>query len=250
MCIPDSGPKLFGRGFRRKLSASQIPVNHDWWEIHPPAFPCRDQGDEGSCTGHGFARGVLIMRSILGLPVINPSPRYAYWWDRFEGGGFEGTQHDDGSQICDVIKAGIAHGICDESLFPYRAGEYAVGPDAEVCTQAESMELMDFQRVDPSDINNVLEASMAGPIVFGIPLFQSFVDARYGDVPMPDPDREKYIGSHCMCVSAFWQGNQRLGADNSWGILDGRNGRRTIPFEYFTHREFGASDCWLLRRMS
>src|SRR5258708_6180195 len=90
--------------------------------------PIKDQGSEGSCTAHaGTSANEWIHRAYLkSAPVF--SPQYTYIKELIEQGSFPNDVGSDGVTLCDVL---IADGCCEESLYPYVAGQLTATTTAQ-----------------------------------------------------------------------------------------------------------------------
>jgi len=89
--------------------------------------PIKDQGDEGSCTGHAFssAREWIARRFEKTSPIL--SPQFLYVEELIADGSFpedEGAMPRTGCQVL------TAKGCCEASLYPYVQGKFSE-PTAE-----------------------------------------------------------------------------------------------------------------------
>lgn len=200
-------------------------------------FPgIRDQGQEGSCTGHGTAgfREVLHGSATKQRLPYRLSPAFLYAKTRQAEGTFPA---DSGCTVADAIGVLHSFGTCREELFPYRAdpeavpgqgaeldaGRFRVGPPLNVATSELALK-------------TVLAAGM--PVVVGMPVGRSFMDVGPdGKVPRP-PAGETPEGGHCVFLVGF-NGWGLMGV-NSWGTSWGDRGFMYFPWGY--ERLFW--ECW------
>lgn len=218
-----------------------LPQTFDWWQ-HLKAPPCWDQGNTGSCVGHGRARQHRLLRMIAGLPDFEPSRLGTYWQARKIEGA---TGLDAGAMIHDSIKAGITEGVGREIDWPFDESKVLDEPPPVFFKNAVKSAIQDYRRVDPSNLRDLLEAITIGSVVFGIPVYESFESAdveKTGNVPMPK-DNEPIVGGHCMLLTGFDRQHGFFIADNSWGPKWGKEGRCLLPFPYIQKE---ADDCWLV----
>lgn len=230
-----------GPSFVPKLARlDQLPQTFDWWD-HIVAPPCWDQGNTGSCVGHGRARQHRLVRLIAKLTDFEPSRLGIYWQARKIEGS---TGLDSGAMIHDAIKAGISEGVGRETDWPWDESKVLDEPPQIYFQNAVKSEIQDYRRVDPTSLQDLMEAITVAPVVFGIPVYESFESAeveRTGVVPMPK-DGEAMVGGHCLLFTGYDRTRGAFLVDNSWGRW-GMNGRCWIPFGYVTNE---ADDCWLV----
>jgi C1A family cysteine protease len=91
--------------------------------------------------------------------------------------------------------------------------------------------------------------------IFGISVYESFMAAQDGTIPMPGPG-ESLIGGHALLCVGYDNGTQRFTFRNSWstnwpekpaqGIAAGYG---TIPYNYLTDGDL-ASDLWVVQSVS
>ena len=85
------------------------------------------------------------------------------------------------------------------------------------------------------------------PFVFGIAVYESFMSANGGAIPMPQPN-EKLLGGHALLGVGYDLGTRLFKFRNSWGTSWGDGtGHGTIPFEYLESPLQGG-DYWTLRK--
>lgn len=116
-------PLPLHRMLRRSLvSGYALAVDLRQWD-----GPVKDQGEEGSCTGHAFPESAeFIYRKYakLWLPkgqTANPifSPQYFYARELIMDGSFPNDDGSDGETGCNVA---TQFGFCPLELYPYVAG--------------------------------------------------------------------------------------------------------------------------------
>jgi len=99
---------------RRTTAASSVV------DLRPWEGPLKNQGQEGSCTGHaGTESGEWQFRKYLNKqPVF--SPQYTYVRELIAQGSFPQDEGSDGTTLCETI---IEYGFCELSAYPYVAGQ-------------------------------------------------------------------------------------------------------------------------------
>jgi C1A family cysteine protease len=199
--------------------------------------PIWDQGQTGSCTGHGTTRGIAYARAKQGLPYIDLSRLFPYWNARVAEGS---SDSDSGATVGDAIAAAQQYGDCPYADLPTDPGLVTVAPSVQAFEDAITHKALAATRVMGSN-----QASLAYhfkhcidilglPVVIGIVVYESFESdavAKTGAVPMPGSN-EQQLGGHCIAAVAYDDSTQLITCDNSWGTSWGMQGRFTIPYGY------------------
>ena len=194
--------------------------------------PIRDQGQEGSCSGHQ-ARNVRWLAHFLACgtpPPADFSPAYAYWQARTIEGA---VSQDSGATIGDELLGMEDTGICEESYMPYMSGDFTQSPSDAAIQNAMSHKV-DLQAVpvDYSSLANVHQVlADRHPVIFGFNVPPSFETGGAAG-HLTDPTGEPTLGGHAgswdmINLQDGW------GADpNSWGLGWGDNGVGYMPAGY------------------
>ena len=199
--------------------------------------PFRDQADEGSCTGHAdsadrnFLYNKLVAYEKVKLPASpNFSPAFAYYMGRKIDGSL--GQGDCGSTGRSVALGCIKYGNCQESDWPYVAGQFDVAPsDAQLAAAAVFAGGAFHSVASPLDIRSCL-ASEYG-VLLGFSVWESF-ETKIGSsglMPTPDYKNERMLGGHEVFI--FDYDDEKTMGDgvqggvciqNSWGTGFGDGG--------------------------
>jgi hypothetical protein len=217
----------------------------DWSVGMPPAF---DQGQAGTCTGQMFSAEVIYLRRKQAEPAIKPSVLFSCWAAREREGT---TDSDSGAQIRDIIAGGITRGICPENLWPYDLSKVTTEPSAEAFARAQYCEVLDYQRVDNTDEDQLIAALQVGPLCFGATIYDSFESAfvaRTGIVPMPKAN-ESVVGGHALWLCQADLVNRVGKVRNSWGPNWGQKGYGWFPLDYLNDGDL-AADFWLVQQVT
>lgn len=203
--------------------------------------PCWDQGQLGSCTGHGWA---AMMVFLFGIDHMF-SRLFIYFIERM----MEGTvSEDNGAEIRTGAKALSKYGASPETLWPYLVRKFKTHPSAAAFASALSFKLPRYMKV--ATVNDIMACLSEGyPVVIGVTLYDSFESdevARTGIVPMPVKG-EKQIGGHCMTIVGHDKKTGRFKTRNSWSPKWGVRGHCYLPFAYFTTPGL-ADPSWTARR--
>jgi hypothetical protein len=217
-----------------------------------------DQGDTGSCTGHGSGLCAAVERN-----VMPRSPFFIYYEARRLIGE---TDVDNGAYIRDAVKVCSTLGAPIMKLWPSDPANLFTDPGAKADSDAAKRKVFTYHRLQGGQ---EFRSCLAGGHLFTIGfscyanLFTALVN-NTGIVQMPSGSDE---GGHCVAVIGYdddfrtsewaqWARGRgipdsRIPArvyecQNSWGDGWGRNGRFVIPAEYLEDTNL-ADDAWTLR---
>jgi C1A family cysteine protease len=170
-----------------------------------------------------------------------PSRLFVYYYERL----MEGTvSYDAGAMIRDGIKVINKRGVCPESLWPYNISRFAEQPPIQCSIEALKERAVKYQRIT-QDLTFMKSRLASGlPFVFGVDVFQSFMAATDGVIPMP-AQGEALEGGHALLCVGYDDAEQRFLFRNSWGTSWGKQGYGTIPYEYLVSAH--ASDFWCVQ---
>lgn len=207
--------------------------------------PIWNQLELGSCVAHGTARIVLhrLIREGKATITDTPSRLFIYYGGRV----LENTiLSDSGLQVRDGLKVAATLGCPPENDWPYDISKFAVQPPHIAYLDASKQIALKYFTMPISRWNIKWCIVNGFPIVFGIPVYESFESlqvASSGIVPLPGPE-EKPIGGHCMVIVGYDNERQAYQVDNSWGTEWGEKGRCWLPYKYI---ESEGSDMWTVR---
>lgn len=218
--------------------------------------PIRDQGNQGSCTGHSTRSAILYKRNSNGEAKAELSPRFIY----YNGRMIEGlTDQDSGCEIRDVVKGVAKLGACIERICPYSdAGRsYAQRPTSAAYKEALTDQVTKYERVPQNE--RAIKTALFGnnPIVFGFTVYENFMDdVTAADGIMREPSGGT-DGGHAVWVCGYddefdfkWtKGGVLIG--NSWGAdwgakgPTGQRGYFWMPWSLITNNDF-CDDLWAI----
>jgi len=218
---------------------------------HPIAYRAKnfgiyDQGNLGSCVGHGVTGAFRQLLAHENLPDYVGSRLGVYYGAR----EIENTVAvDAGASIRDGVKVVNNTGLMPEIMWPYIESAFATKPPPAAYAAAKKHIAIQYQSVDNKDYDACCRAIYQnGNLIIGITVYESFesdVVARNGKVPLPQP-KEQVLGGHCMRAIGYTPKNLIIA--NSWGTGWGDFGLCYLPREYVTNPSL-ASDFWTLVRI-
>lgn len=206
----------------------------------------RDQGDIGSCTAFSVAVGLaesLMLEYPDDREYAKLSPLFLYYVTRSLR---RRQRQDSGASLRDAMKAASTFGMCSEMAWPYDPSKFTQKPPSEAYVDAQRFKIRKYYRInDLQDVKMAL--ACRNPVVLGIMLFSSFESrnvTRTGIVPMPNQNREDFLGGHAVVAVGYDDNPGHIVIRNSWGSRWGDNGRCYIPYDFFDPAEKLAVDMW------
>ncbi|MBP2643786.1 MAG: cysteine protease [Firmicutes bacterium] len=218
---------------------THLPVQVD---LRSGCSPVVDQGELGSCTANAIASGLreyLLLKNKI--PLIRLSRLFLYYEERL----LEGTVDiDSGAELRDGMKVLKSLGVCPETDWPYVISTFANPPDQKDIDDAVPYKIKEYHRI--ASLPQLKAALAEGlPVVIGIAVYQSFESdavAETGVVPIPDTDKEQYLGGHAVLAVGYDDDKNYLIIRNSWGESWGDKGYCYLPYDYYIKGY--VSDCW------
>lgn len=211
-------------------------------DLRPWASPVDDQYDLGSCTANAVVNAYELMVNQQRLDATNDLSRlFVYYNVRRLDGTIE---EDSGAYVRDGLQAVKTYGICTEALWPYDVDQFTTKPTAECYLDAESRKITNYQKI--KSVGDILDAlNNLRPVVFGITIFDPFLDLNSANAIVVEPLTNKELqdqGGHAMCMVGYDLEKELFMAKNSYGDLWGDSGYCWIPFDYM--RTYGY-DMWV-----
>jgi hypothetical protein len=222
-----------------------------------------DQGETGSCTGHGTGLCAAVERN-----VSKRSPFFIYYEARRLIGE---TDVDNGAYIRDAVKVCSTLGAPSYSKWPSETSSLFKDPSGKADADAAKRKVFSYHRLRGLNQGQEFRSCLAGGHLFtiGFTCYENLWAAAvssYGIVAMPAGADQ---GGHCVAVIGYdddfpnsewaqWARAQGFGGDlpgrvyicqNSWGSSWGRKGRFVIPAAYLEDENL-ADDAWTLRGFS
>lgn len=204
-----------------------------------------DQGTDGACTGFGLAAVVNYLLWTRGLgaggapaPVESVSPRMLYElarrYDEWRGEAYSG------SSCRGALKGWHKHGVCRQSLWPYRAqrriGRPQPGWDADAVTRPLGV----YYRIDRRSVVDLQAAiHQIGAIYVSAKVHDGWdrvptlaaLPASHDDAALPtipNVKDESKTGGHAFALVGY--NDRGFIVQNSWGESWGARGFAVLPY--------------------
>lgn len=240
----EAKPKQFGLGWKkdspdpRDFSAhalfgavTRLPA--DALELANYVLRVNDQGPTSSCVGQAIGKAIHVrLRKIKAAEAPEPAePSYQaiYTFARRRGLMNENAFLEDDGCIPRMAMFSIRDlGVPGEHTWPFDPATIQKDVPWDVVQEASKFLLFQWYRVTPTGSarsDAVAQALSKGyPVVFGMDLWQGFMDYRGGTLLSPGPD---HAGGHMLCILGYRRradGSREFQVLNSWGSGWGESG--------------------------
>jgi hypothetical protein len=216
--------------------------------LDPSALPpVRDQGQQGSCTGHGTTGALMWSYKAKRNAAVQLSPAFAYFQARVIEAS---VKEDAGAEIRDVIKAAAKFGVSLEQYAPYNPNKLTTSVSARAMNNATSHQVgLGYYRCDDpkggdrtKTVDNMLRALNAKMgIVDGFSWFSCLDTAEVdntGVMPVPTA-KDRLEGGHCTWTCYADIPSRVFVKQGSYGNkyggkhpVTGERGYHIMPFDY------------------
>lgn len=220
----------------------EVPTHVPLGDYMEHGVPILDQGSEGACTGFGLATvaNYLLLRRRVVPDNVPVSPRMFYElarrYDEWPGENYSG------SSARGAMKGWHKHGVCSETLFPYKPAKKSdpLGLTDARTSDALRRPLGAYFRVNHKD----LVAMHTALAEVGILYVTSTVHAGWNEVGSDGVivQSPTVTGGHAFAIVAF--DDQGFWIQNSWGPRWGRQGFARISYDDWLEN---GSDAWVAR---
>jgi hypothetical protein len=227
------------RMYRASSPAQPVPQRVDLREW---GGPIKDQGTEGSCTGHAFssAREWIARKYEKASPVL--SPQCLYVEELIAGGSFPRDEGAPPRTACQVL---TAKGCCEASLYPYVVGKLTA-PTPEQAQNALKYKTGAYHRIGSLlDFLSCLADPTPWPVLVGFTVCESFMSQQLADrgvMQLPKPGKGQRGGHEVLCLGYDFPRQLAL-MQNSWGDGWGQRGYFWMPFDVIKAPD---ADLWMV----
>lgn len=197
--------------------------------MHCP--PVESQLTTNSCVANAVVGALEIHQKKAGLPLTDLSRLFVYYNARALAGN---QMLDCGSLIHHGMAAILAHGACEEQLWPFQIEMIAVPPSANCYKNASQYEAVQYART-PRGVPAMTALAQGLPVVFGMYAPSSYYDAAAQTGVMPrqtePPTSQQPKMGHAMVMVGYDRADKTYLVRNSWGPNWADKGYFRIPFE-------------------
>lgn len=223
-------------------ASTKTPSLSQQVDLREWAGPIKDQGEEGSCTGHAFssAREWIARRHEKTSPIL--SPQFLYVEELLADGSFPNDEGAMPRTGCQVL---AAKGCCEAALYPYVPGQFTK-PTLEQEQNALKYKTGAYHRIGSlADFLTCLADPTPWPVLVGFTVYESFMSeevAQTGIVPVPRPGEQQQGGHEVLCLG-YDLPKQLALMQNSWGNDWGQRGYFWMPFSVISAPD---TDLWMV----
>ena len=188
--------------------------------------PVRNQGTEGSCTGHAMvAVAELLYWRKLGSPP-DLSERWAYEKAKLHD-EWEGTDYE-GSSIRGAVKAWANEGICPEESWPYKAKNPGK-PKPDAGAKAGEYPIARYERC--LGIDHIKHAiHYRGCVIAGANVHKGWF-STIGKETIPFKPDYSQEGGHAITLVGYDDEKEVFWVKNSWGEEWGKEGFAGLTYK-------------------
>lgn len=156
---------------------------------------------------------------------------------------------DAGTSIHSAVQALETQGVPDEATWPYYPNYFATQPSSAAYKQGTQFKADTFQtkylRQNIVQIKSALASNMV--VVCGISVYASFMNAKEGMIPVPQPG-EELLGGHAISLVGYDDSKQAFIMRNSWGASWQLGGYAYLPYQYLADPRLADEFC-TIRKM-
>jgi C1A family cysteine protease len=177
-------------------------------DLRSSCGPIKDQGAEGSCTGHAFSSAMewifrkfpsWLPNGVTTPPVL--SPAFFYAEELLYDGNFPNDAGSNGLTGCNIA---VTRGCCEESVFPYVAGTITQ-PNATQLQNATQYALGAYHGLAGSvTAVSVLGDPTPWPVQVGFTVYASFESDATRETGVYNPQSgESVLGGHEVLMVGY-----------------------------------------------
>lgn len=222
-CLFESSPQP--AAIASASSSAQLPRFVDLRSHCPPV---EDQRLTNSCTANAIVGALEYHQIRRGESVTDLSRMFVYYNAR-QLANTEGK--DVGSMIHHVMASVLAHGACEERLWPFQEAMCTVRPTDACYRDAQRFQAVQYAR---TPLGAPAKAAVAAglPVVFGTYVPKSYYEEAGATKKMPAPGAriERPGSGHAMVLVGYDEDAGEWIVRNSWGPHWADGGYVRVPF--------------------
>ena len=202
----------------------------DHVDLRAHCSPVESQLNTNSCVANAVVGALEFHQKRNGLPATDLSRLFVYYNARKLAGN---QTQDIGSFIHHGMAAVLAHGACEERMWPFMEAMVNTEPTMGCYQNASQYEAVQFART-PWGEPALIALSQGLPVVFAIyaPFDYYQVADKTGMMPRPDQVKSSQPPSgHAMLIVGFNLEKRAYLVRNSWGRGFADQGYCWIPFD-------------------
>ncbi len=225
--------------YKATLKASNLPPKVD---LRSMMTSVENQEDIGSCTANATAGAYEYLVRITQNADYDVSRLFIYYNARKS----QGLENEDSGALIEWLMEQMSKkGACSEDTWPYKTKKFTKKPPQEAYDEAKNFKITKYEHVE-TDLKTWKSVLAEGyPIIFGVQIYDSFMNPRKGKITMPRSN-ENCQGGHAMCCVGYSDPDQVFIVRNSWGAQWGDHGYCYIPYDYMMDEELNGGDSWVI----
>ncbi len=233
--LPVSARRLDGCLLETRVSNAPVlraPLGNvpEKMDLRQYCSPVEDQGQSNSCTANAIVGSLEYHQRRQQSGGHTDLSRLFVYYNARQLANAQGE--DCGSFIHHVMASVLAHGACDENIWPFDLSRVLQQPSQQAYKDAMNNEAIQYARTPLGQ--SALQAVGAGlPVVFGTYIPSRFYDeaAKTGLMPGPAERLDPPGGGHAMLIVGYDLPSKTWLVRNSWGPGWADGGYVRIPFD-------------------
>lgn len=221
---PAPSPALDASG--SSTSGSGIPKMID---LRPYCTPVENQQQTNSCVANAIVGAVELLQKKAGQNDQDLSRLFLYYNARQIG---DRETKDEGTYIHHGMAGLMAHGVCEERMWPFQQVAVNNAPTQACYQNATHYEAIQFARTPGDSALAALAQEL--PVAFGIVLPSACYSVAKQTGIIPPPELMPVTGppsGHAMLIVGYDMDERMFIVRNSWGPGYGKDGYILIPFD-------------------
>jgi len=221
-CLFETAP---AKGPTLKVPQLRLP---DRVDLRAHCSPVESQLETNSCVANAVVGALEFHQRKAGKPVTDLSRLFVYYNARALT---QSENQDTGSYIHHGMAAILAHGACEERMWPFLEAMVTTRPTMGCFKNASQYEAVQYART-PLGVSALSALSQGLPVVFGTYAPMDYYTVANATGAMPHPTEIQHTAppsGHAMLLVGYDQTERTYLARNSWGPNWSDGGYCNIP---------------------